>query len=131
MMKQRCLNPQNDAYKDYGGRGIKVCDRWLLFENFVEDMGIPPAGATIGRIDNDGPYSPENCHWETYAQQNINYRKNRLVTYKGSTKPLSVWCEELGLDYFRTYQRLYRQEWTVVRAFEGGPETCPHCGGSL
>lgn len=72
---RRCTKPHSDSYQWYGGRGIKVCDRWLKFENFVADMGLPPsADLEVDRIDNDGPYSPENCRWTTVP---IN-RHNRI-----------------------------------------------------
>lgn len=74
-MVQRCTNPKVQFYSRYGGRGIKVCDRWKKFENFLADMGERPEGMTIDRIDNDGDYEPSNCKWVTH-QQNCNNRSN-------------------------------------------------------
>jgi hypothetical protein len=71
-MKQRCLNPNNDSYASYGGRGITVCERWLTFENFLADMGERPKRKSIERVDNDKGYYPENCVWATRQRQQLN-----------------------------------------------------------
>jgi len=81
-LRQRCNNPKNTAYKNYGGRGIKVCKRWEKFENFLADMGEMPEGLTIERIDNDGNYCPENCKWATYTEQTRNNRNTKLNPLK-------------------------------------------------
>lgn len=76
-MRNRCNNPRHRAYQYYGGRGIKVDPRWDDFSQFVTDMGPRPAGASIDRIDNDGPYAPQNCRWATSSQQRANQRNGR------------------------------------------------------
>ncbi len=99
-MNDRCCNPNTPTYAYYGGRGIKVCDRWRGtngFLNFVADMGERPAeGMTLDRIDNDGGYEPGNVRWATRDEQASNNRRNRFVTYQGATKTLSQWARHFG-----------------------------------
>lgn len=105
-MRQRCENPKDTSYHRYGGRGIKVCDRWQEFENFLLDMDEPPVGASIDRIDNDGDYTPENCRWATVQEQQNNIRTNRLFTHEGKTQTLAQWSRELGIPYHVLKYRL-------------------------
>lgn len=81
-MRQRCRNPKAKGFRNYGGRGITVCDRWDDFETFVEDMGEKPPGTTLDRIDNDGNYEPSNCRWATAKEQLKNKRPKRLTFQK-------------------------------------------------
>jgi hypothetical protein len=76
-LRQRCSNPESTNYANYGGRGITVCERWLAFENFYADMGDPPPGLSIDRIDNDGNYEPGNCQWATASEQLRNRRPSK------------------------------------------------------
>lgn len=117
-MRQRCNNPNNSRYEDYGGRGIKVCERWDSFENFFVDMGIRPKSLTLDRIDNDGDYCPENCRWTTYKVNGNNKRvpKNaRLITVFGKTQTLFAWSKEVGISYQLIDFRL-KSGWSVERA---------------
>jgi hypothetical protein len=82
-MKARCQNPKLPSYPRYGGRGIKVCERWQKFENFYADMSPKPFGATIERINNNGHYSPENCKWADYIAQGRNRRSNIFYLLNG------------------------------------------------
>lgn len=117
-MIQRCNNPNYNNYYRYGGRGIAVCERWLKFENFLKDMGESPKGYQIDRINSNGNYKLDNCKWSTPQEQQRNRCNNRLITYQGRTQCLSAWSEELGIDYNRLYQRLYRLNWlSVEKAF--------------
>jgi hypothetical protein len=115
-MIQRCTNPNNSAWKDYGGRGITVCDRWRVFQNFVDDMGVPEKGLTIERRDVNGSYCIENCEWATTAQQARNTRRNKKVEWNGKTQCLADWGDELGMNHRILGQRL-RSGWSVEKAF--------------
>ena len=97
-MRGRCNNPEHATYPYYGARGIAVCDRWNdSFENFLADMGRRPGpGYSLERIDNDGPYSPENCRWATRREQYRNRRPNRFLTFNGKTQCLTDWAAEIG-----------------------------------
>lgn len=116
-MIQRCNNPNYKFYKNYGGRGIKVCEKWLKFEGFLQDMGEQPEGLTLDRVDNNGDYYKENCRWTTQKEQMKNTRRAISITISQITKFLVEWCEELGLSYNTVYCRLWRG-WTPEEALE-------------
>jgi hypothetical protein len=110
-MKGRCETPTYAAYRDYGGRGIAVCQRWSeSFENFYADMGDRPEGCSLDRIDNDGPYSPENCRWATLKEQGCNKRNNRVVTCFGESKILADWRDDprCAVNFYTIRTRLSR-----------------------
>lgn len=116
-MIQRCLNKKATGFKNYGGRGIKICPEWIKdYNRFVSDMGIKPPETSLDRIDNEGPYSKDNCRWVFHKKQNRNTRRTVWLTYKGETKGMSDWCEELNLNYTAIKQRIERG-WDTDRAF--------------
>lgn len=115
-MIQRCENPNEDRFERYGGRGIEVCERWKVFENFISDMGLKPSiNMQIDRIDNDGHYEPDNCRWAT-PKQNVNNRSvTRYLTVDEETMSLSDWSERTGIKRQTIVTRL-RRGWTVKEA---------------
>lgn len=108
-MISRCTNPNDTGYKNYGGRGITVCDRWLnSFENFFSDMGTCPPKHTIERRDNSKGYDSDNCCWSTKKEQCRNTRHNRYLTFLGETRCVSEWAEILGISQKTLTARLNR-----------------------
>lgn len=108
--QRRCLNPKCPEYKNYGGRGIKVCERWLGangFDNFMEDMGKRPGDEySLDRIDVNGNYCPENCRWADKYTQDNNKRTNRYVTINGITKTIMEWSRGTGLTWDCIHDRI-------------------------
>lgn len=118
-MKKRCYDPKQPAYKNYGGRGIKLCDEWLDFSKFYSwamANGYTDE-LTIDRIDVNGNYEPSNCRWATHKEQNNNTRRSRLLTYDGETLTLSQWSEKTGINHATLWDRL-NSGWTVGEALE-------------
>lgn len=116
-MKQRCINPLTPAYKNYGGRGISICERWLLFENFLTDMGERPRGYWLDRIDVDGNYELKNCRWATATEQARNRRTTVRLEFQGKTQSIADWADELGINYETLYQRIRVRKMSVEKAF--------------
>ena len=117
-MKTRCLNPRHSSFPRYGGRGIKVCDRWMRFELFLADLGPRPSTShTLERIDNNKDYEPDNCCWVPRAWQQRNTRNSRLLSFQGTTRPLIEWAEILRINYQTLIARLDRSRWPIEKAF--------------
>ena len=116
-MKQRCFNPNHKRYADYGGRGIKVCDRWKnSFENFFADMRLKPTDKhSIDRINNSNGYCPENCRWSTKKDQQNNQRSNRFITIGCVTLTIAQWTIEMGFSKTVIANRL-KYGWSELEA---------------
>jgi len=112
-MKYRCSNPRVDSYKNYGGRGISVCARWEDFSNFKKDMGEPPEGMSIDRINNDAGYFPGNCRWATPEQQQRNRVNNTKLTFSGRTLCLVEWAAMTGIRPSTIGSRIKRG-WSIA-----------------
>jgi hypothetical protein len=114
-MINRCTYPSVDSYMYYGGRGIKVCDRWKKFTNFLEDMGEPASDLSLDRIDPNGHYEPGNCRWIPKKRQMQNTRRNRFLEHKGQRHCVSEWARVLGMEEMTLTGRL-RDGWSVEEA---------------
>lgn len=116
-MKIRCLNPNHSTYKSYGGRGIKVCDRWLnSFEDFLKDMGHPPTPShTLDRINGNGNYCPENCRWATRIEQASNTSRNVLLDFKGERMTMAGWSRKTGLSAGAIRHRFLDLGWSAEK----------------
>lgn len=114
---KRCHNPKTKCYPRYGGRGIKVCERWRnSFENFIEDMGKKPSPKhSIERRENNGDYEPSNCHWATNEEQVRNKRTNVFLEWNGKRMIVADWAKEIGVDQFTLYARI-SNGWSTERA---------------
>jgi hypothetical protein len=121
-MKNRVLNPASPNYHRYGGRGITICSRWLRsFIAFYEDMGDPPEGMSLERVNNDGAYSLENCHWATMKEQGQNTAANRVIEMDGESMTLTSWAARIGVHYSVLAYRL--QRWSLRDALTIPPGT--------
>jgi hypothetical protein len=107
-MHNRCSNPNETSYPHYGGRGIKVCERWGKFENFLADMGERPPGLTLDREDNERDYGPDNCKWASRSEQSKNKRNNVHLALNGRTMCLTDWSREIGVPHQTLSRRLAR-----------------------
>jgi hypothetical protein len=110
-MVQRCSNEKATSYPRYGGRGIKVCERWRTFENVLKDMGPAPPGLTLERKNNNGDYAPGNCVWATRAEQSRNRRNCKHVTVGGKTLTIDEWSRELHIPRSNLYRWHAQGKW--------------------
>lgn len=115
-MKTRCNNISGPKYNKWGGRGIRICNRWSKFENFLKDMGSPPTKShSLDRINNNKGYCKSNCRWATPKQQGRNKSNNRIFTFKRKTQCLSAWSEEYKIKSSIIADRLNRG-WSTKEA---------------
>ena len=119
-MKRRCSDKKDDAYKNYGGRGIKVCDEWendyTAFKIWALENGYED-DLFIDRIDTNGNYESNNCRWTTQKVQQRNRGNNHLVTYEGETHCVAEWAEKLGMKYQTLLRRINYSKWPIKKAF--------------
>jgi hypothetical protein len=116
-MMQRCNNPNTQFFARYGGRGIKVCEKWKTFAGFLEDMGDRPVGMTIERIDNSLGYTKENCVWACRKTQARNRSTSKLIAYDGRTQSLAAWAVEVCISYATLHARIHTYGWSTEKAF--------------
>lgn len=115
-MLRRCYLQDLPGYEDYGARGIGVCEDWTSFDKYLAFWGQPPfEGASMGRIDNDGHYCPENCEWQSQEQQNNNTRRSKWIEWNGEVKTLADWARQYDVGIRRLSERL-RRGWSVEKA---------------
>ncbi len=107
-MKARCLNPKSPIFQHYGGRGIKICEKWMTFQGFYTDMGDRPPGFSLDRIDNNGNYCKSNCRWATRQEQARNKRNIKFYTMNGETLMLTDWANKTGISLKYLSQRIIR-----------------------
>ncbi len=115
-MQTRCRADSSKYRRDYADRGISVCEKWKRFEGFYEDMGDPPDGYSLDRINNDGNYEPGNCRWATPTQQSRNKRDNRRFEFEGLRLLASEWAEIKGVPKNALITRLFSRKWPIEKA---------------
>lgn len=114
-MKARCSNPRNNEYHRYGKRGISVCERWLDFKNFIEDMGLKPGSSySIDRINSKGNYEPGNCRWASAKEQALNSSRCKFLEFNGSRLNIADWARKTGIKHTTISFRL-RSGWSIER----------------
>lgn len=118
-IKNRCNNPNADAYSNYGGRGIKICKKWSddfkEFRKWALSVGYKDT-LTIDRIDVNGNYEPSNCRWATDKEQSNNRRKNHYITYNNETHTISEWAEKLQISKDTLRKRIVKHHWSIEKA---------------
>jgi hypothetical protein len=116
-MKKRCFNPNCEKYPIYGGRGITVCDKWLTFEGFWEDMQEGYADSlSIDRIDVNGNYEKSNCKWSTNIEQANNKTNSHLIEYNGEIHTTAEWAKIANVPYKTFHARIVRYKWPIEKA---------------
>jgi hypothetical protein len=113
-MKDRCSNKKHPAYQRYSN--IKIDEKWLIFQNFYDDMGDRPIGKTLDRIDNLKGYYKENCRWATYKEQGMNRCDNRILEFNGKSMTIMEWSEKLKINYSTLSMRINNSKWSVEKA---------------
>lgn len=123
-MLQRCRNQKCPEYKNYGARGITVCESWRSYGNFIADMGPrPSAKHSLDRKNNDGNYEPSNCRWADSKSQTRNMRRNTVLELNGERKLLCEWAAHTGISAALICNRLDKMRWSVERALTTPPDT--------
>lgn len=116
-MHKRCSDPTYKGWHNYGGKGIKVCERWSSFDNFLADMGPHPGkGHSLDRVDSDKDYEPSNCRWATLIEQRRNSKRIHPITFNGETKLITDWAKQSGVHRAIIRSRICRMGWEVGRA---------------
>lgn len=122
-MKSRCYNPKDISYKNYGAKGISICEEWKSLNNFY-DWAMSNGyreGLSIDRIDGNKNYCPENCRWATQYEQSNNRCNNHLLTYNGKTQTIRQWSDETGIEWYTINNRLSRG-WSIERTLTEPPK---------
>lgn len=125
-MIQRCKNENNPGFINYGARGITVCKRWMIFKNFIEDMGPRPKNFTLERLDNSKGYTPRNCRWLPRTANNNNRRNNILLTHLGVTRTCSEWSRHSPVCY-KAFRRRIKRGWPMELALSASSHSIRTC----